>query len=174
MDRLIHRVLFSLLLLSATHAYAERTYAVAPSVGYASISNMDGYDNSAYVRVDGTFHPIPQVGVGVFVASYPGFKSSAGNEVTIKVNGYGVGVTGRWPVHPHVQPYVRLDYMMWDAEAEGFGRTLAKDSGGSPGLALGAQFPIKGFFGLKAEVSGYSNVSGADIRQFSVGAMFEF
>ncbi len=174
MDRLILRTLFSLLLLSAPHAYAERSYVVAPSVGAASISNIDGYDNSAYVRVDGAFHPIPQVGVGVFVASYPGFKSSSGNEVTVKVNGYGVGVTGRWPVHPHVQPYVRLDYMRWDAEAEAFGRTLAKDSGGSPGLALGAQFPIKGFFGLKAEASGYNDVSGADIRQFSVGAMFEF
>jgi hypothetical protein len=117
---------------------------------------------------------MPEVGVGVFVTSYPGFKSSAGNEVTIKVKGYGVGVTGRWPVHPYAQPYVRLDYMRWDAEAEGLGRTLAKDSGGSAGLALGAQFPIAGFFGLKAEVSGYNNVSGADIRQFSVGAMFEF
>jgi len=83
-------------------------------------------------------------------------------------------VTGRWPVHPHIQPYVRLDYLLWNVEATGLGRTLAKDSGGSAGFAVGVQFPIKSIYGIKAEVSGYNNVSGADIRQLSLGATFEF
>ena len=175
MDRHICRLLLSLLLLSATHAYAERSYVISPSVGGASISNIDGYKNSPYLRVDGSFHPLPQFGINLFVAGYSGFKSSgSGNEVNIKLNGYGAGVTGRWPIHPHVQPYVRVDYMRWNAEATGLGRTLAKDKGGSAGLAVGIQFPIKSIIGVKAEVSGYNNVSGADIRQFSLGLTLEF
>ena len=94
--------------------------------------------------------------------------------VAIKLRGAGLSVTGRWPVSVHVQPYVRADYLFWQAEATGLGRTLAKDNGRSPGLALGAQFPIKGMFGVKAEVAGYNNVSGADIRQFSVGLTLDF
>lgn len=175
MDRFTSRLLLSMLLLSATHAYAERTYVVSPSVGSASISNINGYKKSSFVRVDGTFYPIPEFGVGLFVADYSGFNSNVGgSEVGIKLNGGGAGVTGRWPVHPHVQPYVRVDYMRWNAEATGFGRTLAKDSGGSAGLAVGVQFPIRRMFGVKAEASGYNNVSGADIRQFSVGLALEF
>src|SRR5512143_3080142 len=175
MYRSVSRLFLSLsLLLSATHAYAEKTFTVTPSVGSASIKNIDGYKNSPFVRVDGSFNPIPQFGINLFAASYSGFDSSGGNDVAIKLNGYGAGVTGRWPVHPHVQPYVRLDYMRWNAEATGLGRTLAKDSGGSAGLAIGAQVPIKGIFGAKAEVSGYNNVSGANIRQFSLGMTVEF
>jgi hypothetical protein len=163
------------LLLSATHVYAESSFLVSPSVGGASISNINGYKTSPFLRVDGSFYPIPQFGVSVFAAGYPGFDSSGGgNAVSIRINGVGAGVTGKWPVHPHAQPYVRLDYMLWNAEATGLGRTLAKDKGGSAGLAVGMQFPIISIFGIKAEVSGYNNVSGADIRQFSVGATFEF
>jgi hypothetical protein len=175
MDRFIRRLLLSLLLLSATHVYAESSFVVSPLVGSASISNITSYNNSPYLRVDGSFHPIPQFGINLFVAGYSGFRSSGGgNDVTIKLNGAGAGVTGRWPVHPHVQPYVRLDYMLWNAESTGLGRTLAKDKGGSAGLAVGAQFPIKSIYGVKAEVSGYNNVSGADIRQFSLGLALEF
>ncbi|HLZ33924.1 MAG TPA: outer membrane beta-barrel protein [Nitrospira sp.] len=175
MDRFTRRLLLSLLLLSANHAYAERTYVVSPSVGSASISNINGYRNSPFLRVDGTFYPIPEFGVGLFVADYSGFNSNVGgSEVGIKVTGGGAGVTGRWPVHPHAQPYFRVDYMRWNAEATGFGRTLAKDRGGSAGLALGVQFPIRRMFGVKAEAAGYNNVSGADIRQLSVGLTLEF
>ncbi|MBI5891346.1 MAG: hypothetical protein HZB47_11825 [Nitrosomonadales bacterium] len=168
------RLLLTLLLLSATHAYAEMSFAVSPSVGDASISNIGGYQNSNYARIDGSFYPLPELGINVFGASYTGFKSSGGNEVSIKLTGYGTGVTGRWPVHPHVQPYVRVDYLLWKATSTGLGRTLGTDTGGSAGLAAGVQFPIKRFFGLKAEASAYNNVSGADIRQFSLGAVFEF
>ncbi len=169
------RLLLSLLLLSATHAYAERSFVVSPSVGDASISYINGYNNSPYLRVDGSFHPIPQFGVNLFAASYSGFNSSgSGNAVAIKLSGVGAGVTGRWPVHPHVQPYVRLDYMLWNAESTALGRTLAKDKGGSAGLAVGVQFPIRSIFGIKAEASSYNKVSGANIRQFSLGATFEF
>lgn len=168
------RLLLSLLLLSATHAYAERSFVVSPSVGDASISNISGYNKSSFLRVDGSFYPLPQFGVNLFAVSYPGFKSSGGTNVAIKLNGVGAGVTGRWPVHPHVQPYVRLDYMQWNAESTALGRTLAKDKGGSAGLAVGVQFPIRSIFGIKAEASGYNKVSGANIRQFSLGATFEF
>lgn len=175
MDRYIRRLLLSLLLLPATHVHAGSSFVISPSVGGASISNIDGYKISPFVRVDGSFHPLPQFGINVFVAHYPGFDSSGGgNDVSIKINGFGAGVTGRWPVHPHAQPYVRLDYMRWDAEATGIGRTLAKDKGGSAGFAAGMQFPIRRIFGIKAEVSGYNNVSGADIRQFSLGLLLEF
>jgi hypothetical protein len=175
MDRLIHKLLPALLLIASMHAHADSSFLVSPSLGTASISNLDGYTSSPLIRVDGSFHPIPQFAVGVFVANLTGFESTgSGNAVSIQVNGYGAGVTGRWPVHPHVQPYARLDYMMWSAESTGLGRTLAKDQGGSAGLALGVQFPIKKIFGVKAEFSGYNNVSGANIRQFSVGATFEF
>lgn len=175
MDRFIHTMFLSLLLLSAAQARAESSFIISPSVGGASISNIDGYDISPFVRIDGSFHPVPQFGLNVFVAHYPGFDSSGGgNDVSIKINGYGAGLTGRWPVHPHAQPYVRVDYMRWRAEATGLGRTLAKDQGGSAGLAVGMQFPIKKIFGIKAEASGYNNVSGADIRQFSVGLTLEF
>lgn len=175
MNRFIHRLLLSLLLLPAAHVHAENSFVVSPSVGAASISNIDGYKTAAYLRVDGSFYLLPQLGVNVFVANYPGFDSSgSGNEVTIKMNGYGAGVLGKWPVHPHVQPYVRVDYMLWNAEATGLGRTLAKDRGGSAGFAVGMQFPIISLFGVRAEVAGYNNISGADIRQISVGATFEF
>lgn len=175
MNRFIRRLLLSLLLLTATRVYAESSFIVSPSLGVASISNIDGYNSSAFLRVDGSFYPLPQLGFNVFVAGYPGFDSSgSGNNVSIKITGYGAGVTGRWPVHPHMQPYVRVDYMKWNAEAAGLGRTLAKDNGGSAGLAMGMQFPIKKIFGIKAEASGYNNVSGADIRQFSVGLTLEF
>lgn len=175
MERFIRKLLLSLLLLPATQAYAESSFVISPSLGGASISNIDGYNNSPFLRVDGSFYPLPQFGVNVFAAHYPGFDSSgSASKVNIKVNGYGAGVTGRWPVHPHMQPFVRLDYMWWDAKATGIGRTLAKDKGGSAGFAVGMQFPIKRVFGIKAEVAGYNNVSGADIRQFSLGLAFEF
>lgn len=175
MDRVIHTLFLSLLLLSTAHVRAESTFIISPSVGGASISNIGGYDKSPFVRIDGSFHPLPQFGINVFVAHYPGFDASGGgNDVSIKINGYGAGVTGRWPVHPHAQPYVRVDYMRWDAEATGLGRTLAKDKGGSAGLAVGMQFPIRRIFGIKAELSGYNNVSGADIRQLSLGLTLEF
>lgn len=175
MERFIRKLFLAMLLLSATHVHAESSFIVSPSLGGASISNIDGYNNSPFLRVDGSFYPLPQLGVNVFVAHYPSFDSSGGaSKVNIRVNGYGAGVTGRWPVHPHMQPFVRLDYMRWDAKATGIGRTLAKDKGGSAGFAVGMQFPIKRVFGIKAEVAGYNNVSGADIRQFSLGLVFEF
>jgi hypothetical protein len=175
MDRFFSRLLLSLLLLSATHVYARGVFVVSPSVGEASIGNLNGYDNSLFVRVDGSYQPIPQFGVNLFAASYSGFKSNGGGTgVTIKLNGYGAGVTGRWPVQPYMQPYVRVDYMLWNAESTGLGRTLAKDHGGSAGLAVGMQFPIKSIYGVKVEIFRYNNVSGANIRQLSLGLTLDF
>ena len=171
----IRKLLFSLLLLSATQVYAESSFIISPSVGGASISNIDGYQNSPSLRLDASYHPLSGLGLNLFAARYSGFDSSgSGTNVAVKVTGYGAGMTGRWPVHPHMQPYARLDYMLWDAEASVVGRTLSKDKGGSTGYAVGVQFPIKRFFGIKAEVAGYNNVSGADIRQLSVGLAIEF
>jgi len=59
-------------------------------VGGASISNINGYKNSSYLRVDGSFHPLPELGINLFAVGYSGFKSSGGgNEVTIKLTGFG-------------------------------------------------------------------------------------
>lgn len=174
MDRLLRSAVVSLSLLATTQACADNTFMVSPTLGSASISNISGYDRADFVRVDGAYRPIPEFGVGGFVVGYQDFKPSSGTAVAIKLRGAGLSVTGRWPVSVHVQPYVRADYLFWQAEATGLGRTLAKDNGRSPGLALGAQFPIKGMFGVKAEVAGYNNVSGADIRQFSVGLTLDF
>jgi hypothetical protein len=175
MDRFIRTLLLTLPLLSASHVYAEGSFVVSPSVGSASVSNIGGYRNSPNLRVDGSFYPLPEFGINAFYANYPGFDSSgSGNSVSVKISGFGAGVIGRWPVRPYMQPYVRVDYMRWNAESTGLGRTLAKDKGGSAGLAVGMQFPIRRIFGIKAEVSGYNNVSGADIRQFSLGLTLEF
>jgi len=166
---------FSLLLFSATHAYADGgSFVISPSVGRASISNIDGYEKSRFVRIDGSLYPQPQFGIGVFAARYPAFDASgSGNNVSIKLDGYGAGMTGRWSFNQNVQAYVRVEYMRWKVEASGLNRTLAKDEGGSAGLAVGMQFPVKGSFGIKAEAAGYNNVSGADIRQLSLGLTFE-
>jgi hypothetical protein len=174
MDRLLRSAVVSLLLLAATQAHADNAFMVSPSLGSASISNISGYNRAAFLRVDGAYRPIPAFGVGGFVVGYQDFKPSSGTAVAIKLRGAGLSLTGRWPVGEHVQPYVRADYLFWQAEATGIGRTLAKDNGRSPGLALGAQFPIKRMFGVKAEVAGYNNVSGADIRQLSVGLTLDF
>ena len=175
MDRHLCSLLLSLLLLSATRAYADKSFVVSPSIGGASISNISGYNNAAFLRVDGSYFPVPEFGVGAFVAGYQDFKpSNSTNGAAIKVNGYGVGMTGRWPVSPHVQPYVRVDYMFWNAEAKGLGQTIAKQHGGSAGLALGVQVPVRRMIGVKAEISAYNKVSDANLRQFSIGWVFEF
>jgi len=167
-------LLMFLLFLPAAHA-RDMSFTVSPSTGMATISNMDGYDDAPFLRIYGGFHPLPQLGLYAFGVDYADFDSNRGsNNVTIKVNGFGVGVMGRWPAHRHVGPYIRADYFRWYAELEALGRTLAKDNGGSPGLAVGIQFPIWRMIGVNAEFAGYNDVSGADLRQASVGVKFEF
>lgn len=175
MVRHICSLLLSLLLFLAASAHAEQSFMVSPSVGNASINNISGYKNSSFLRIDGSYYPLPEIGIGVFIVKYSDFESSgAGNKVAIKMDGSGVGLTAKLPIHPHVQPYVRIEYMRWNAEATGLGRTLGTDKGGSTGLALGMQFPIRKMFGVKAEAAGYNKVSGANIRQFSVGLTLKF
>ncbi|MBU1425003.1 MAG: porin family protein [Gammaproteobacteria bacterium] len=171
----IIRWVFALLLLSATQAYAGGTFVVSGMAGGASPGDGSGYNNSTLVRLDGGYFLLPEFGFNLSVANYNGFKTSgSGTEIDIKITGGALGVVGKWPVHPHVQPYVRLDYMRWNAEATGLNRTLGKDQGGSAGLAVGVQVPIKKIFGAKAEVSGYNNVSGVNIRQIAIGWVLEF
>jgi hypothetical protein len=176
MHRYIRTMLLPLLLLLTTQAYADRHFVVSPSVGNASISNIKGYSDANFIRLDGSYYPQPLIGLNVFATQYQDFNSNGnGNAVAIKVTGYGVGVVGKWPLDEHFQPYVRADYMLWNAEASALGRNpLASDKGGSLGLALGAQFPIKSRFGIKVEVSGYNKVSDANLRQFSLGLTVEF
>ena len=163
------------LLMPVGFAHAATSFGVSPSIGIATIQNIDGYKDSGFLRLDGNYYPIKQLGLSVFGTQYQDFESSRNaSNVDIELNGFGVGVTGRWPVHKHVQPYIRAEYFRWNAEASGLGRTLGKDNGGSAGLAIGMQFPIYRIFGIKAEASGYNNVSGADIRQLSVGVTLEF
>jgi hypothetical protein len=175
MDRFIRTLVLALLLLPAAQLHAELSFAVAPSVGIATITNIDGYTDAAFLRVDGSFYPLPQVAVNVFATKYADFENSGGgSDVAIELQGGGVGVIGRWPVDPHFMPYLRAEYLLWSAKATGLDRTLAEDDGGSAGLAIGAHFPINRRFGVKTEFGGYNNVSGANIRQISLGLVIEF
>lgn len=171
----IIRWVLALLLLSATQAYARGTFVVSGMAGSASPGTGSGFSNSNLVRLDGGYFLLPEFGFNLSVANYNSFTSlGSGTRIDIKITGGALGVVGKWPVHPHVQPYVRLDYMRWNAKATGLNRTLGTDQGGSAGLAVGVQVPIKKIFGAKAEVSGYNNVSGVNIRQIAIGWVLEF
>ncbi len=174
MDRFIRSFACTLLLLPAAHAYAEFTFAVTPSVGMATITNIDGYKDAGFLRVDGSFYPLPQVAANVFITKFGDFETNGGNDVSIGVDGGGVGAIGRWPLDPHFMPYLRGEYFLWNVKATGLNRTLAEDHGASIGLAIGAQFPIDRRFGIKTEFGGYNNVSGANLRQLSLGLVIEF
>lgn len=174
MDRFIASLAFTLLMLAAVPSYAQLGFEVAPSVGAATITNIDGYNDTTFIRVDGSFYPLPQLAANLFVIGYNDFETSSGNAVAISLRGGGAGVIGKWPVNAHFMPYARAEYFHWNAEATALNRTVGKDKGNSFGLALGAEFPIKKIFGAKAEVSGYNDVSGANIRQISVGMTLSF
>lgn len=168
-------LLLSILLLSTMRAHAEGDFVISASLGNASIGNISGYDNSSHTRIDGSFFPRQEFGMNIFRTRYSGFDSSGGgNNVSIAVDGYGLGVTRRWLRHTRAQPYVRIEYMRWSAEANGLNRILAKDKGGSAGLATGVLLPVRGMFGITAELAGYNNVSDADIWQWSLGLAFTF
>lgn len=155
--------------------YDAHTVALAGSIGKASINNIDGYQSANNLRIDAIFYPLDWLETNAFYTRYADFKPHTGsNGVAIQVSGFGAGVTGRWQMHPQMQPFVRIEYLRWDAEASALNRVLARDRGGSAGLALGAQFPMSNTYALKAEASGFNDVSGAHIRQFSLGMMFEF
>lgn len=175
MDRLLRCLLFSLLLFPISEVYADNTLMISPSVGTASVSNIDGYDNSQFFRVDGTLFPIPQVGINIFAVNYQDFENNSGaNSVKLTLEGQGFGLIGRWPINEQLQPYLRLEYFSWDVELKAFSHTISKDSSNSTGLGLGVQFTLSSGFGLKLEAMRYNDVSGADINQLALGATFEF
>lgn len=175
MERYFRNLILALLVLPAAPLHAEFSFSISPSLGEASLSNIDGYDDATYLRIDGTFYPLPQLGVGVFSTFYDDFESSSGgNDIAIALDGIGVGLMGRWPLTPHVQPYLRGDYLKWNAKATGLGRTLARDDGVSLGAAVGVHFPLIKGFGLRAEHARYDDVSGADLRQTSLAWILEF
>lgn len=180
MDRSLKN-LFFLLLLAGCQTATAASFMVSNSLGSASISNIDGYEDATYFRLDGSFFLFPQLGFNIFAVDYNDFdynNSDFGvtptNRVSLALKGNGLGVTGRWPMHPHFQPYARAEYFNWDLEARSLNRTIGKDSGGSMGVAVGAQFPIRRFFGLKAEMLRYEDISGADINHMAIGLTFEF
>ena len=175
MESLLRSLFISLLVFSGNNVIAETSFMVSPVLGAASVSNINGYRNTTYVRVDGNFYLLPQLGLNLFYADYADFETSSGaTPVSLSLNGYGIGVTGRWPLHPHIQPFVRIDYFAWDSKVNSRGKTVGADSGSSTGFALGILIPIKSFLGLKGEILRYVDVSDADIDQISFGATFQF
>ena len=182
MDRLL-RPFFFFMLFAASPAVTAASFMVSNSAGTASISNLDSYDDVMYLRLDVGFFPIPQIGFNIFINNYDDFQyneadslfsNTATNAVDLVLKGRGVGVTGRWPVNAHFQPYLRAEYFDWDLEARSLDRTVGKDSGGNLGIAVGAHFPIRKFFGFKAEAIQYNDISGADIDHLALGLVFEF
>lgn len=172
MESLLRNLFITLLVFFSSSATAETSFMVSPSLG---TGNVSGYHNTGYIRIDGSFYPMPQLGFNLFYADYADFETkNGGTPASLSLNGYGVGVVGRWPLHLNIQPFIRGEYFSWDSEVNSLGGTVGADSDFSTGFALGVQFPIKNFFGLKVEVFRYSDVSGADIDQFSFGATFEF
>ncbi len=182
MDRLL-RAFFLLLLFAVSPVVTAASFMVSNSAGSASISNLDGYDNAMYLRLDVGYFPIPQIGFNIFINDYDDFQyneayslfsNTATNAVDLVLKGRGVGVTGRWPINTHFQPYLRAEYYDWDLEARSLNRTVGKDSGGNLGIVVGAQFPVRKFFGFKAEAIRYNDISGADIDHLALGLVFEF
>lgn len=185
MDRLSRHILFSLLLLSCGQAFAAPTFILSPSVGEASISDIDDYSSAAYLRIDATLFIKPQLGLNFFLTDSSDFRlndadyryydsSNLEHPVSLYLKGRGIGVTGKWPLHPHVQPYVRADYFDWKLEARALNRTVGRDHGGSIGLAIGVQLPLYSRFGIKAEALRYFDISGTDIDQLALGWTFAY
>lgn len=182
MDRLVNAFLFSLLLLCGSQAATAASFMVSNSAGSASVSNIDGYDRAVYLRLDGAFFMTPQLGVNIFIVDYDDFDyneadafyTATGHSTSLVLKGVGFGIIGRLPLNAHFQPYARAEYFDWDLEARALDRTVGKDSGGTVGIAVGAQIPVRKFFGFRGEVLRYEDISGADIEQFGLGLTFEF
>lgn len=168
-------LLFILLLAASGTTMAEQSFMISPSFGKASVSNIDDYDDSTHIRIDGSYFIIPEFGINLFAANYSDFETSTDNgTAAISLETYGIGLIGRWQAHPHIQPYLRADFFHWDAELTAFGDTTGSERDYSSSVALGVLFPIASIFGLKLEGQRYDDISGADINQLSFGVTFEF
>lgn len=163
------------LYLCVTNAHAESSFVVTPSIGTATVSNIDGYSSAFSTRFDALFFIIPQLGFNIFYNNYDDFKTTgSGTPVSLSLYRYGLGAIARWPINKHIEPFIRAEYFSWNSEAKSLGYTIGADKGNSSGVALGIHFPIKKFFGLKLELQRSNEVSGATIDQFSLGTAFEF
>ncbi|MFO7592849.1 MAG: outer membrane beta-barrel protein [Pseudomonadota bacterium] len=172
MTSMSRHLLFILLMATSGASVAEQSFMISPSFGMASV---DDYDDTTHIRIDGSYFIMPEFGINAFVTNYSDFETSGDyGDAAIELDGYGIGLIGRWQAHPRFHPYLRVDYFYWDAELTALGRNIGSESDFSTGIALGAQLPIKGFFGLKLEAQRYYDVSGADIDQLNFGATFEF
>ncbi len=180
MDRLRQHFLFLLLLLFGSQAVADDLGVLSIASGKASVSNIDGYDKSSYYRWDGVFFFTPRWGVNVFITGYEDFVPSTSpsatttSPVTLNLDTKGLGLTHRWPLYPHFQPFIRAEFLDWQLEANAFARRVGKDRGKSLGVALGFDLPSRNALGLRAEAIRYSDISGADIDQLSVGLTIRF
>ena len=174
MDSLLRTLLLTVVLVSASATAAESTFMVSPVLGVAS-ETAGNVDDSRYMRIDGSFYPLPQLGINLFFIRYDDFEAKGGGvPVSISLGGGGAGVIGRWRPAEYVEPFVRAEYLLWNSEATSLNQTLGSDSGGSFGIATGAMFPITSLFGLKLELLRYAEISGSDFNHLSLGLMFEF
>lgn len=163
------------LLLLAPPVRGEGGLAVTPSVGAAWISNLRAYETVAVGRLDATWSPVPEIGVGLFGAFYGAFRAGAGDAAAkVDLRGLGPSLTAAWRIHPELQPYLRAEYLLWSVHASGYGRTLAKTTGGSLGLAAGLRYAASPRLGVRLEALAYQRLSGADIRQVALGAALAF
>ena len=163
------------LLANINNSHAESSFVFTPSVGTATVSNIDGYSSALSTRFDALFFIIPQLGFNIFYNNYEDFKTTgSGAPVSLSLYRYGLGAIARWPINKHIEPFIRAEYFSWNSKAKSLGNTIGTDEGNSSGIALGIHFPIKKFFGLKLELQRSNEISGATIDQVSFGTTFEF
>lgn len=177
MERVSKALFFILVLLFGNPVLAEPSFMVSPALGVANIANNDAYESSTFLRVDGSYFFTPQFGLDLFLMGYSDFETkTTGHDIALELNGYGLGVIGRWPLHERVWPYLRAEVLSWRAKAMliNENRKVGSDDGNSLGLAVGVQFPISRLIGLKTEFVRHNDISGADINHFAFGMTFSF
>lgn len=166
MNRLLQPLFVILLLLAGNPTEADQSVMLSPSIGFTSSNDIEGKYNSSFMRADYAFFPETEYGFGLFFANHSDFLFLSS---TI-ISGYGIGVTRRWSLLKHFQPYLRADLFSWEI----YDNHSKIDSGYSPGFTIGLQLPIWDFFSYKLEASQFFDINGTDIEQFGVGTTFEF
>lgn len=175
MKQILRSLLLALLLLPVQHALAdEMKFGLTGHAGSASISNFSAFSNSRYLRLSGNLDVNEMLSFSLFGTRYSGFTSGGANPTEVKLTASGIGATGTWPLHPHLLPYLRVEYMKWSLSSYGFGRTLASENGGSLGMAAGLRLPVSESAAFLIETSGYNKVSDANIRQYALGLTLTF
>jgi hypothetical protein len=174
MRRLL-RLPLVLLALQAGGARAEASFAVAPSAGVAWIANRHGFGHALAGRLEAAWRPFPELALGAFGTVYSPFPAGSGDSSAhVDLSGWGPTLTATWPLRPDLQPYLRVEWLIWHISASGYGRSLSSADGSGPGLGAGLRFALGPRAGLCLEASGYRRISGGDVRQIGVGASLAF